>query len=74
MRHGGVQARIEWILVAMFLLGSAALFGVVGGKEDRGVTLGDGSPLACYQPWHGRSMTSLLAWMPQQSRCRLSVI
>jgi hypothetical protein len=71
MRDGAVSTWIEWILVAMFLLGSAALFGVVSGRQDQGVALSDlGSPLACYQPWRGRSMTRLV-WMPQQAWCRL---
>lgn len=75
MRDAGVPTRIDWLLVAMFLLGSVTLFGAASGRQDQVVARSDlGSSLACYQPWRGRSMTSLLVWMPQQAWCRLALV
>jgi len=81
MRDGGLAAHIECILIAAFLLGSAALFSMVNRLHDQRPATGgrakDGSYVAsqgrspswsCY-PWRGHSKTSLVMQMPQRIRC-----
>jgi hypothetical protein len=82
MRSHGLPTRIEWILVAAFFLGSAALFAPVNRLHDPGASPshrsgvgshvaapGRSAPETCDQPWRIHSMTSLVMQMPRHIGC-----